>query len=754
MSIARRILTAHGTVQGVGFRPFVYQQALALGLRGSVRNCGHGVRIDVEGEPAALDAMMQAVQQQAPPLSRVCGLQVDEAQPAGHADFTILPSELPQDGSATTRVWSPADVAPCVDCRRELADSSDRRSGYPFINCTACGPRFSIVTALPYDRARTSMAPFAMCNACRAEYDTPTSRRFHAEPNACPDCGPRLSYEGPGTREQGASAMASCIEALRRGEIVAIKGVGGFHLACDAENHEAVQRLRDRKRRAARPFALMAPDLDAVRRVADASMDDQQTLSSSHCPIVLLPRCEGTALAPGIAPGMNEVGIMLPPSPLHQILAQRFGGLLVMTSGNLAEEPIATDNQEARHRLAEIADAFLFHDREIVTRLDDSVVRIEDGSPRLLRRARGFVPEPIPLETPRPLIALGADLKSTFCMAGHGLAFVSQHLGDLSGLQARRAYREALSSFSAQLGWKLEAAVCDLHPDYASTRIAESLGLPLLRVQHHHAHAAACLAEHGLSGPVIAVIFDGAGHGEDGAVWGGEFLIADRQRAVRAAHLRYVRLPGGDAAAREPWRMALAHLEDAGEPTAMCAAPDQSRIAPLLRAMKQGIAAPWTSSAGRLFDAVAALCGLCSVGQFEGQAAMLLQAASGECDAPPYPFSFSLSGAFPVEIDVRPMIRSITCDLRAGRAVREIGARFHDTLAAIITETAAALAQQEDIGTVVLSGGCFQNARLAAACTARLVARNLKVLRPRRFPSNDGGISLGQAALAAARMGV
>lgn len=747
MPIFRRIMTAHGTVQGVGFRPFVYQRAAALGLSGSVHNCSQGVLIDVEGERAALDALQRDLTQQAPPLARVVRLEVQDAAPRGVLGFRIVASQT----AGARAAWPPADVAPCSACRRELTDPADRRYLYPFTNCTACGPRFTIVRALPYDRARTTMASFPLCPDCHAEYEDPRSRRFHAEPNACARCGPHLYYEGRGASAQ-TSAIAACVAALRRGEIVAIKGVGGFHLACDARSAKAVERLRERKRRVARPLALMAADLDGVTAFAVASAAEQQSLSAKTRPIVLLARrpFADSLLAPGIAPGLRELGFMLPPSPLHQILADTFAGPLVMTSGNLAEEPLARENDEARQRLGAVADAFLVHDREIVSRIDDSILRVEDGREHLLRRARGYVPEPLPLATTRPVLAVGADLKNTFCLAAGGLAFVSQHLGDLASPEARTAWREARATFSTLLGWEPEVVACDLHPDYASTRLAESLRLPLFRVQHHHAHAAACLAEYEHPGPAIAVVFDGAGYGEDGAVWGGEFLIADCRRAIRAAHLRYVRLPGGDLAARQPWRMALSYLADAGEPLAACQSPWPQQVALLHQAMQRGVASPWTSSAGRLFDAVSALCGLCAMGQFEGQAAMLLEAQSGAQDESPYPFH--CNGQAPVELDLRPTIAAIAADLRAGRPAAEIGARFHNTLAALVEQTAAALAREHQLDTVLLSGGCFQNARLSAACTARLRARGLTVLRPARFPPNDGGISLGQAAVAAARM--
>lgn len=748
MGIYRRILIARGLVQGVGFRPFVYNQAVAHGLSGSVYNCPEGVHIELEGERAALDEFTRILLAEPPSLARIFELLVKEAEPRGETGFHIRSSETAGACSA----FPPADVAPCKDCQRELFSPADRRYLYPFINCTACGPRYTIVNGLPYDRARTTMAAFALCTDCRAEYLDPRSRRFHAEPNACPRCGPTLYYESPFDTQSGDSSLVlkSASDSLRRGEILAIKSVGGFHLSCDAKNAAAVQRLRDRKRRAARPFALMAANLDEIRHYAHVSDREAQVLSSAMRPIVLLERRPLCPLPASITQGLRELGFMLPPSPLHQLLADVFAGPLIMTSGNVSDEPLAKDNDEARQRLGGIADSFLLHNRDIAIRIDDSVLRVEDGCERMLRRARGYVPEPLPFASPRPLLAVGADLKNTLCLVGSKQAFISQHLGDLHGKESRAAFREALSHLTALLGVQPEFVACDLHPDYASTRLAESLALPLLRVQHHHAHAAACLAEHAHFDPVIAVVFDGAGYGEDGAIWGGEFLIADRVRAVRAAHLRNVRLPGGDAAAREPWRMALSYLADSGEPLSLCHAPRPADIEPLARALTRGIASPWTSSVGRLFDAVSAMLGLCSMGQYEGQAAMLLEASSGDLDAPPYPFTTVLRR--PLELDLRPTISAIARDLRTGRSVADIGARFHHTLAVLVAETASTLARAEGIGTVVLSGGCFQNARLAAACTSRLRDKGLAVLRPARFPTNDGGICLGQAAVAAARL--
>ncbi|HEU4405967.1 MAG TPA: carbamoyltransferase HypF [Polyangiaceae bacterium] len=776
MSVVRRVITARGVVQGVGFRPFVYQTAVALGLGGTVRNGPEGVRIDVEGDPGAVDRLLSALREGAPPLARVERLDVDEAAPTGATAFAIAPS----DGARPRDARPPADVAPCDSCRRELADPGDRRHRYPFINCTSCGPRYTIVRGLPYDRARTTMAAFELCAECLREYEDPASRRFHAEPNACARCGPSLRFEwggagGPGGAvegggtggsggaversgaggpsgavERGGAALDACARALASGAVVAIKGVGGFHLACDARDGAAVRRLRERKRREAKPFALMVARPDDVLAYAHLGEGERAALVARERPVVLLARRPGPGLADEIAPGLAELGFLLPPSPLHELLAAAFGGPLVMTSGNLSGEPIAKGDAEARRRLGAVADAFLLHDRAIAARVDDSVLRVERGVPRLLRRARGYVPDAIALASPAPLLAVGAELKSTFCLATGREAVVSQHLGDLGDLESQAAWAEALASLSALLGFAPAAVACDLHPELASTRYAESLGLPLVRVQHHHAHVAACLAEHGRDGPVVGVAFDGMGYGDDGTAWGGEVLVADRRGFERAARLRPVPMPGGDRAAREPFRMALAYLDDAGEPTD---ALGGAELEPLRRALRKGVASPPTTSAGRLFDAVAAIAGLRRVSLFEGQAAMELEAASAAYgpDAPPY--EYRVEGRAPAELDLRPAVRAMARAARAGRPAGEIGARFHATLAAAVVDLVAALARERGLATAVLTGGCFQNRLFARACEAGLAARGLEALRPSLFPPNDGGLSLGQAAVAAARLG-
>lgn len=745
MTRVRRILSVQGTVQGVGFRPFVYRQAVALGLFGLVQNRPEGVRIEVEGEAEAVSDLTRSLWQAAPPLARLYRIDELSAEPQGSAGFHIVPSDFV--GNVSTQL--PVDAAPCAECLQELFASVGRRAGYAFINCTNCGPRLSIVRSLPYDRTRTTMADFALCPACLREYHDPTDRRYHAEPTACPDCGPQLFWDGPASAE---SPLLACLSALRSGQIVAIKGVGGFHLACDACDPSAVQRLRDRKHRAAKPFALLSPDLAVIAAHAELSPSERASLLSPRRPIVLLRQRADSTLAPQVAPALREVGFMLPASPLDYLLARAFGRPLVMTSGNLSEEPLAWENHEAQCRLRPLADGFLLHDRPIAFRLDDSVVRIEHGAEQVLRRARGYAPEPIALHAPRPLLAVGADLKNTLCLAAGDFAVVSAHIGDLHHPDTRAAWRATLTGLTTLLGVTPTAVACDLNPDYASTRLAESLGLPLWPVQHHHAHLAAGLAEHGLHEPVVGVVFDGAGLGEDGAIWGGEILIADRRHCRRAAHLRYVPLPGGDAAAREPWRMALAYLLDIGESSERFALLPgrQPAVELLTRAIHRRVGSPLTSSIGRLFDAVSALGGLCRIGQFEGQAAMLLEAHSNDPGAAPY--AYCITGREPAQIDLRPALRALVHDLLEQRPIAEIGSRFHATLAAAVAQVVGALSREHGLRTVVLTGGCFQNALLSAQCKSLLEHSGLCVLRPTRFPPGDGGISLGQIAVAAARM--
>ena len=738
--MSRRVFRVRGIVQGVGFRPFVYRAALELGLRGRVWNDADGVVIDAEGEAPALDALAERLAASPPPRAKVERVETEEAHPVGHEGFVIGGSAAPPPASARV---SP-DLATCAACLVELHDPRDRRYRYPFVNCTDCGPRYSIVRDVPYDRARTTMSAFAMCAPCRAEYEDPLSRRFHAQPDACPACGPRVWVEGsPGDAIEGAVA------ALRRGAVVALKGLGGFHLACDARDARAVAALRERKRRPHKPFAVMFPDLEGVAREAVVEDGAEESLLGPRRPIVLLPRREDSRLAPGVAPGLDELGAFLPYTPLHHLLMGGFGGPLVMTSGNLSEEPIAAGNDEARARLGRIADLFLLHDRDIHMRSDDSVVRVLHGRERVLRRARGHVPEAIDLgfEAP-PLLAVGADLKNVLCLTAGRAAILSQHVGDLESLESQRFFQEVRANLERLFQVAPRLVAHDLHPGYHSTALALRSGLPTVAVQHHHAHIASCLLDNGRRDPVIGVAWDGTGYGPDGTVWGGEFLVADLAGYERVGRLRPVPMPGADAAVREPWRMAVAHLVSAGLPTDRVRQPGRTTIEAMVR---QGVNAVPTSSAGRLFDALASLVGVRDVTSYEGQAAVELEAVSGGARAGVgYPLPV-VPGEAGLELDPRPLVAAVVADVERGEGAARIGGRVHVALAGAIAEACATVRTRTGLGTVALSGGCFQSRLLTALAVDRLEARGFEVLLHARVPPNDGGIALGQAGVAAWR---
>jgi hydrogenase maturation protein HypF len=706
----RRRFRARGVVQGVGFRPFVHRLASEAGLAGFVLNDGEGVLIEAEG--AGLDEFAAALLRQAPPLARIVSLTAEPVAPLGETSFRILES-LRSAGSAAI----PPDVATCEDCLRELFDPADRRYRYPFVNCTQCGPRFTIVRAVPYDRPNTTMAGFPLCPDCRREYEDPADRRFHAEPIACPACGPRLSMP-----------LAEAVAVLAGGGILAVKGLGGYHLACDAANEQAVARLRARKRREEKPLAVMTSEPGSL---AVLTADERALLSSSERPIVLVGRRADAPVAPSVAPGSPWLGLMLPYTPLHHLLCHDAGGPLVMTSGNLSDEPIAIDDEEARDRLSGVADAFLAHDRPIHRRCEDSVVRAAFP----VRRSRGYAPASIPLPAgpSRPLLAVGAELKSTFCVATPEGAFLSPHLGDLDSEASARAFHGDLDLYLAMLGVEPEVVACDLHPEYLSTKWARESGLPLVEVQHHHAHAAACLAEHGEEGPALALVFDGTGYGTDGTLWGGELLRCDLAEFERVAWLDPVPLPGGEAAIRAPWRLAAVHLERAGLQVPW------ERWRTVRESLK--VNAPLSSGMGRLFDAAAALLGVREHVSYEGQAAIELEHLAGDVPAEPYPWTFG---------DGTGLIARCQADLAAGRPAAEIAAAFHETIAAAAAEACAEAGGPE---TVVLSGGTFQNVRLLESTSKRLGRLGLRVLAHRFVPPNDGGISYGQAAVAARRLG-
>ena len=763
----RKQVFVRGVVQGVGFRPFVYNLAASLGLSGYILNSSSGVTIEVEGLPAAIDQFLHALQVDPPPLAQIADITVTDIPLQRESGFSIRES-MAQDGAFS--LVSP-DVATCDDCWREFGDPSNRRYGYPFTNCTNCGPRYTIVQDIPYDRQKTTMAPFRMCPLCQAEYEDPFNRRFHAQPNACPVCGPSVVLVPAGSQFPAAcdysGSQNSALPVLRKvrdllhaGELVAIKGLGGFLLACDAQNDAAVQSLRRRKHRSDKPFALMARDISAVESFCVVTDADRVALQSPRRPIVILQRRPDANLSRDLAPGNDTLGVMLPYTPLHYLLfsdspddPSQFPAL-VMTSGNFSEEPIVTANEEAWQRLGSVADWFLFHNRDIYMRADDSVVRTFQGRERVMRRSRGYVPQPVDLATPlRELLACGAELKHTFCLTKGSYAILSQHIGDLENYETLRFFQETLANLKKLFRVEPRAVAYDLHPNYISTRFA--LALPIERkigVQHHHAHIAGCMAENHLTGKVIGVAFDGTGYGVDGKIWGGEFLIADLAGFERRAHLRYVPLPGGDAAIRQPWRMALSYLRDSMGPGPLPASLEFLRNVPekqsaLVDAMiARRIQSMDTSSAGRLFDAVAALVGLGSAVTFEGQAAIALESAAIPGIDEHYPFD--IEEVDPLQLDMRPMFNRIVKDLAGRKPVGSISARFHNTVAAAIVEVCQRLRRHAHLTRVCLSGGVFQNMYLLSRTVRVLDKNGFQVFLHSLVPPNDGGISLGQAVIA------
>lgn len=765
----RELLTVRGVVQGVGFRPFIFRIAMEEGLAGSIRNDSGGVTIEVEGPASRIESFRRRLQAEAPPLSRIDSVAAQNIPPKQEINFRIVTSEA--GGRVSTGI--PADAATCPDCLRELFDSQDRRYRYPFLNCTNCGPRFTITRSIPYDRPQTSMARFTMCPACQAEYDDPTNRRFHAQPNACPECGPRVWLVAPdGTEIPSSDPVAETITRLKAGEIVAIKGIGGFHLAVDATNEFAVMRLRDRKHRYGKPFAVMARDLQAARELCVLAPQEEELLLTVARPIVVAPKRIGCGIAPSVAPGIPWLGVFLPYAPLqHLLFADERVRALVMTSANLSEEPIAIDNDEALARLGKIADAFLMHDREILERSDDSVMAIVDGAPQFIRRARGFVPLSVPLPgnlgkvgSP-PLLAVGGHLKNVFALACGHYAYQSQHLGDLENVTGLDFFRESLAHLMRTFEIEPEIVVHDLHPGYLSTSWAKEWAsesdLPLIAVQHHHAHIAACMAEHGIEGPVIGLSLDGTGYGIDGRIWGGEVLISRLDGFDRFAHLDYVPMPGGEAAIREPWRMALGHLHAAGfdvdSPELLTLLGAKEKDAGVLRRMiDRELNTPLTSSCGRLFDAVATVVLGRGVVDYEAQAAIELEGlAIDEPDELDFGYHFEgLAGAWnvrqPMRISAAPLWRELLEDLRSGVAKPRITARFHAGVATAFVRAAVLARAATGIRQVALSGGCMHNRRLAVLLRGGLEAEGFAVFQHKQVSPGDGGLSYGQAVVAAA----
>jgi hydrogenase maturation protein HypF len=757
--LVRMRARVEGTVQGVGFRPYVYRLARSLGLGGYVLNDAHGVLLEVEGGAQPVDEFLARLGPEAPPLAVVERLSVSERSLAGAKAFEIVASDR---GAAADAPVTP-DSAVCDDCLRELFDPRDRRYRYPFINCTNCGPRFTIVRGVPYDRPFTTMAGFEMCPACRAEYEDPGDRRFHAQPNACPECGPSVRLVGSGAQARDGDALRAAARALLDGRIVAVKGIGGYHLACRADDDRAVARLRSRKHREDKPFALMAPDVSRAAALVELGERARELLLSAARPIVLAPRraacSESATVARSVAPGAPELGVMLPYSPLHHLLLRDAGTTLVMTSGNLSDEPICFRDEDAVERLRSIADLFLVHDRPIETRTDDSVLRVTSRRSMFVRRSRGYVPGALPLPlpggTPRPLLACGAELKNTFCVAKGARAWVGHHIGDLENLDTLTSFTDGIAHFERLFSVEPEIVAHDLHPEYLSTKYAlERDGVELIGVQHHHAHLAACLAEHRVSDrAAVGAIFDGTGYGLDGTVWGGELLLGDLCGFRRLGALWPVRMPGGEQAIRQPWRMACAWLASiAGDeppmPRTLSGSVDAVQWSRVARLALGGLASPVTTSAGRLFDAVAALCGLRTEINYEGQAAIELEAACGPDGRGAYPMPVTGDGA--LTIDARETIAAIAADVDADVPAGVIAARFHGALAAATVEACARAASGHGTDLVVLSGGVFANRRLLEAVDAGLTAAGLRVLVPAKLPVGDGGISYGQAAVAAA----
>ncbi|MCX4539509.1 carbamoyltransferase HypF [Streptomyces sp. NBC_01565] len=774
-AVQRRRITVRGVVQGVGFRPYLYTRATGLGLAGHVTNTPEGVVAEVEGTSAAVSAFCERLAAEAPPLAVVDAVDHCEVPVAGGAGFTIVAS---RSGGPGRTLVSP-DVATCADCLAELADPADRRHRHPFITCTHCGPRFTIVTGLPYDRAHTTMARFPMCPDCAREYADPNDRRFHAQPVACPACGPRLRLlvGRPPREAAGADPVAEARRLLADGAILAVKGLGGYHLACDATRADAVAELRRRKARGDKPFALMARNTAEVEHLVHLGPAERALLTGPVRPIVLLRRrpaaAAGDLVADAVAPGCPDLGVMLPYTPVHHLLLGLPGDppgprLLVMTSGNLSGEPIVTDDTEALDRLGHLADAWLTHDRPIHVPCDDSVVRVCDGELLTVRRSRGHAPLPLALPWPVPAtLATGGDLKNAFCLGEGRQAWLSAHIGDMDDLATQYAFEGAERQLESITGVTPALLAADRHPGYRSARWARrnAGARPLIRVQHHHAHIASAMAEHGLDGSarVIGIAFDGTGYGDDGAVWGGEVLLADYAGYERFAHLGYVPLPGGDAAVLRPYRMALAHLRAAGidwAPELPCVAacpPDELRV--LKRQLESNLNCARTSSMGRLFDAVSSLAGVCQLVGYEAQAAVELEAAA--LSAPPaeagggYAFALrpgAVGGASgPVTADPAPVLAAVVADVRTGTAPALIAARFHTAVAGLVAGLAALARERRDLHTVALSGGVFANTLLSAACSRALRERGFTVLRHHRIPPNDGGLALGQLMVAAAR---
>jgi hydrogenase maturation protein HypF len=744
-----------GIVQGVGFRPFIYRLATRYSLSGYVSNTASGVDLEIQGDETNVRRFMAALSTELPPLAHISSTQWKDLPQKEEHSFQI---RLSQSGEERSALISP-DVCICVDCLREMRDPSDRRFRYPFINCTNCGPRYTIIEDIPYDRCATTMDVFTMCPACQAEYENPTDRRFHAQPNACWACGPRVTlHDADGHQIQCTDPIRESIALLDQGAILAIKGLGGFHLAVDAANHRAVVRLRRRKHREEKPLAVMVKQLDDVLTLAHVSPGERKILESAQRPIVILKKRRSHGLSPQVAPKNAHIGVMLPYTPLHYLLMEGPFRALVMTSGNKTEEPINTTNENAFKNLKDIADYFLVHDRGIYLRSDDSVVRVVDGVPRQIRRSRGYVPRPLFLSSELaalpPVLSVGGELKNTICLIKENRAFLSQHIGDMENLETLEFFNLTVRHLKRIMEIQPRVIGHDLHPDYLSSKFAKRQSdVATIAVQHHHAHVVGCMAEHGLSEPVIGVVLDGTGLGLDGRIWGGEILISDLTSFERRGHLAYVPLPGGDAAARFPWRMAVSYLNDAygdellGLPIPFVRKMDQEEAVLILDMAQREVNSPLTSSFGRLFDAVSALIGLRNKIAYEGQAAIELEMCQSGREKGHYSWKIKLNGDR-WEMSATQIIRGVVDDLRAGIKRGIISRRFHNTVIHMLTDICTSVAEESGLNRICLSGGCFQNATLLSGLARRLEAVGLEVYSHAQVPTNDGALSLGQAVCA------
>lgn len=735
-------LTVKGIVQGVGFRPFIYSLAKKYALNGFVLNNTEGVEIEVEGEPQNLREFIKDIRRASPPISSIEAIEETQLPLFGYKEFVIKESAKKDVSSL---LISP-DIATCDDCLRELFDPKDRRLGYPFINCTNCGPRFTIIKDIPYDRPRTTMSKFVMCKDCREEYEDPENRRFHAQPNACHVCGPKIFLLDRAGKEIRGNPIKETARLLRQGKIVAIKGLGGFHLACDASNYEAVSRLRQRKYREDKPLAIMARDLNSIKEVCQVSKEEAKLLCSPRRPIVLLKKRHTRTIAENVAPNNNYLGVMLPYTPVHTLIMRESNLFLIMTSGNISDEPIIYENDVAMEKLNSIADYFLLNNRDIYTRCDDSVARVFKNKEMLLRRSRGYVPYPVKLafNFDSEILATGAHLKNTFCLGRENYAFLSHHIGDLENVEALKAFEQGIEHFKHLFYINPKIVAYDLHPRYLSTQYALSIeGVRKIGVQHHFAHIASCLAENKISDKVIGVAFDGTGYGLDGRIWGGEFIIGNLKKLERVGHFKYVGMPGGEAAIKEPWRMALAYLLYAfGDDANKFKEFDAQKF----ELLKKGINAPLTSSVGRLFDGISSILGIRDFANYEGQPAVELEMISDESVDETYEFEIQNENGM-IIVDPKPMILQIVKDRDEGKELSEIGGKFHNFVRDAILGVCSILRNKYNINKVALSGGVFQNMLLLEKTYDSLLEKGFEVYIQRLVPTNDGGISLGQAVL-------